>query len=484
MGALDDALNQWWSDAAADEADAQSGKSSTRRELEAGVRDFAGQTAGGLGALTGSDTLKDFADEQAKTSARLRSRSTYVQSFDDVHGIGDAASYITKLGLESAPTIATMLVGGAGAAGLAARGLSSAERIAAASRIAAARAGGALATQELSSIGQITDAQRQQSGEVDLPSAVTLGTANNALNLLGVEGAAARGLPTYLMKNRGARVLVGAVRTGAEEAAASVGQQLTEEMGRKSVDGSYDLLNPDAQKRLKEAAIGGALLGGTLGGVHGGVSSAKDAPAATPAPEADPVDMARPTLALPAPEARAPGAMTSYPSGDVATPETKSSVGDDFFTGATVETLRPTDGAASIARTIRAGGPDAAIVHDLSGNITKALAKRDVATADQAILDAEAHVAGLKTIKPAQRQQLATSFSAARDIVASYRRAHEALQGRFRAVLGEHRRQAGPAVKAHRAGRGCRNGGRGDARCAVARPIEISRSLHVRLPQG
>lgn len=427
MGVLDDALNQWATDTVADQADAKSGKSSTRRELEAGVRDFVGQTAGGLGALTGSDTLTNFADEQSKVSERLRSRSTYVQSFDDVHGAGDLASYIAKFGLESAPTIATMLVGGMGGAGLAARGLSTAERAAAAGRIAAARAGGALATQETSEIGRIAAAQRQQSGEVDIPSAVGLGTASNALNLLGVEGGVVRGLPKSVMANRAGRAVVGGLRVGAEESVASVGQQLAEEVGRRSVDGSYDILNPESQKRLTEAAIGGGLLGGVVGGVHGGVSSAKE-PAKAPAPEADPVDITQPEVRqLPAPAAREPGAITGYPSGDLATPETKSAVGDDFFTGATIETLRPADGAASVARAIKAGGTDPAIVHDLANNITKALAVRNVSAADQAILDAEAHVADLKTIKPAQRQQLAKSFSAARDIVSAYRRAHEAL---------------------------------------------------------
>ncbi len=72
MGVADDVMAQLFAERQADTADAASGKSSTRRELEAAVRDQIGSGAAAFGALTGSQGAKDFADEQTKTSARLR----------------------------------------------------------------------------------------------------------------------------------------------------------------------------------------------------------------------------------------------------------------------------------------------------------------------------------------------------------------------------------------------------------------------------
>ena len=330
MGIVTDALTQYVTDMNRDAAEAKSGKSSTRRELEAAGIDVYGDTVRALGVVSGSSYLNDVADDADKASSRRRANSDYVQSWDDVDGVGSGASYLTRLGINTVPYIASMVVGGeAGAIYGGARRLRAADKAITASRAATAaprarfvsdrvverasatelealaansrsvrevgagaatgrdaaykalersttagRYTGALAGTELSSIGSKFESQLDQSGEVDILSAGVLGTADNLLNLAGVEGQAVRGLPRALAGSRASRAAAVAARVGAEEGGAEVLQQGTEELARQSVDPDYDILNEGALKRYKESAIGGALLGGVVGGAEGALRKA------------------------------------------------------------------------------------------------------------------------------------------------------------------------------------------------------------------
>lgn len=261
------------------QADAKSGQGSTSREFEAAGRDFVGDTAAGLAALSGSETLRKFSERQQFISELRRSKSDYTQSWEDVDGVGSLASYIGKMAINTAPSAAAMVAGGMGGVGIAARGLGVATR----AGLVTARGAGALSATQLASTGQVAKAQIEETGESDALSALGLGTVNNLLNLAGVEGMAVRGLPKSMLTTRTGRAGVSALKTAAGESAAEVGQQFTEELGRLAVNQEYDVLNPDAMRRYKESAIGGALLGGVVGGA-GGAYAARDESADTQGP--------------------------------------------------------------------------------------------------------------------------------------------------------------------------------------------------------
>ena len=112
MDIVIDALTQYVTDMNRDAAEAKSGKSSTRRELEAAGIDVYGDTVRALGVVSGSSYLNDVADDADKASSRRRANSDYVQSWDDVDGVGSGASYLTRLGINTVPYIASMVVGG------------------------------------------------------------------------------------------------------------------------------------------------------------------------------------------------------------------------------------------------------------------------------------------------------------------------------------------------------------------------------------
>jgi hypothetical protein len=199
-----------------------------------------------------------------------------VDSFSDVHGLRDFGDYAVGLGIQSLPYMGEAVVGGM-TGGLAASRLG----LTGASAINAARATGAAVASYPSSVGDILQSQREQpGGQTDLLSAAALGVPYAAANVVGVEGALARG---QLFRNsigaldnlrgiRGGLARAGATagQTALSEGASETFQEGMNQFGRMAVDPSETFFNPAANERFLESAIGGATLGGITGGAGGG----------------------------------------------------------------------------------------------------------------------------------------------------------------------------------------------------------------------
>jgi hypothetical protein len=204
-----------------------------------------------------------------------------VDSWADVHGPRDFADYATGLGIQSLPYAAEAIVGGAvGGATLpstfARMGLAG-ERA-----VEAARMAGVVAGSYPSSVGDILQNQREQTGgqTTDLLSAAALGVPYAAANVFGIEGTLGRG---QLFRNgikaldeipgiRGAAARTGSsmLRTGAEEGGNETFQEFMNQAGRMTVDPSQSFSSDDSNNRFYESGVGGAVLGALTAGVAGG----------------------------------------------------------------------------------------------------------------------------------------------------------------------------------------------------------------------
>jgi len=276
---------------------------------------------GHIGGMLGFDSARDWALEQERQAQEALARSSWAQSLDDIEGVGDIPSYLGHLAVQLVPFAGEVVAGAAtGGGSLGAKiglqtlGKATAKKLAktdagrAALRRNAARAldtpalraapareartlagrqafndlsntttrriSGAIASYP-SSVGQIAGAQQEQAGEYNAAAALALGVPFAGLNLLGIEGAALRGLPRGASQRRALRSLAAAGATSATEGGAEVGQTFLEEVGRKSVDSSHDMLGAEAARRYTEAFVGGAALGGVFGGVSGAATSPK-----------------------------------------------------------------------------------------------------------------------------------------------------------------------------------------------------------------
>ena len=139
----------------------------------------------------------------------LRARNLgAIDSWEQVHGGRDFADYALGMGIQSLPYAAEAMAGG-----LAARGLMSGTRAA----LGAARAAkdveevaalqrrldigsniGAAGASYPSAVGDVLQNQREQNGQTNIPAACGLGVPYAALNVVGPEGALARG---HLVRN-------------------------------------------------------------------------------------------------------------------------------------------------------------------------------------------------------------------------------------------------------------------------------------------
>lgn len=247
----------------------------------------------GLGeAVTGADFFRRRreANEFESNVALDRARDQgAIGSFDEVQGLSDVPSYVGGLAIGSAPYMLEALGGG-----LAARGLMTGTRAAlgtataAGDAVAAGRAArtlragqtaGGMAATYPSSVGEILQAQREQSGEADLGSAAALGVPFAAFNALGIGGALARqqmlrsgiGALDNMQGFSGGLARAGAtgLRTAGVESGTETLQEMTSQIGRMAVDPDEAFLSDAALGRYKESAIAGAFLGGTLGGATG-----------------------------------------------------------------------------------------------------------------------------------------------------------------------------------------------------------------------
>ena len=249
----------------------------------------------GLGeAVTGADFFKRnrIANEFSANVAMERAANQgAINSFEQVQGVGDLPSYVGGLAIQSLPYVGEALVGG-----LAARGLMSGTRAAATAaraagdtgaltaatrQLGAGQIGGAVTAAYPSSVADILQNQREQSGgTTDLGSAALYGIPYAALNALGetgviARGGVARGGMAALDSLQGftgglTRAGYNAGRIALEESIGETGQEMLNQGGRMAVDPNAQFLSPEALARYKESAIGGAFLGGAVGGAAGG----------------------------------------------------------------------------------------------------------------------------------------------------------------------------------------------------------------------
>jgi hypothetical protein len=260
---------------------------------QAGLYGLGEAVTGGLGFTGAQESLaerKRANEFEATVASRAARELGGIESYKDIRGIGDVPSYIGGLAIGSSPYIAEAAVGG-----LAARGLMGGTRAALgtaaqAGDVAASQAarrtlnrgmlaGGAV-TSYPSSVGEILQAQREQTGTADLGTAAALGVPFAALNVIGVEGAAAR-LGAFRSMGEGLDALKGfrggltragvtGLRVGATESLSETGQEGLSQVGRMAVDPSEEFLSPEARERFTESAIGGFALGKTFGTLGGG----------------------------------------------------------------------------------------------------------------------------------------------------------------------------------------------------------------------
>lgn len=252
--------------------------SSSIDRYQSGLYDFGSQAAGAVGLRNWSGLLDERrrANEvQADVAAQRASSLGAVDRWADVHSIGDFGNYAGGLAVQSLPYVGEALVGGMAGRALIGGGE--------AAMLGFGSAVGAVAGSYPSSVGDVLSNQREQSGTVDFGNAALLGIPYAGLNLLGVEGLAARGqlarvgarTGRYLDDLNGvpgglARAGVTAAKTGLEEGLSETGQEVVNQMGRIAVDPQATLTDPAALERYGESFAGGAALGGLFGGAGRG----------------------------------------------------------------------------------------------------------------------------------------------------------------------------------------------------------------------
>jgi hypothetical protein len=298
------------------------GRSLTGSRISAGIDQYqanlqglggaVSRAVGAEGLAAGFDRSRT-ANEAAAAYAAQQARDLGgVEDWRDVTGVGSALNYAGGLAAQSLPylgeAVAGGLTGGLTLAGTAARvGLG---------RAAAATAG-AVGASYPSAVGDILSAQREAGGE-NLGAAALGGVPYAALNAVGIEGMAARGLRPLIRGEAGVarRMATGAAEGVVGEGLGETGQEVVNQYaGRMAVDPNETLFNEAANKRYLDSFVGGATLGGLMGGV-GGIRA--------PRQETGPVDLTQPE----APEAQKPtlglqysplaGTPIVFPDGSVA----------------------------------------------------------------------------------------------------------------------------------------------------------------------
>lgn len=276
-------------------------KSDMGKEWEAAKSNYAAGMQH-IGGALGSSTMKDWAEQNEARAKLMQSQSNVPHSYKDVE-FGDkdkgVLNYLGGLAIGSAPFIAEqaaftagdVLTGGAltpihatrlgmrvAESGIAAKsiarsvaegGSEAAAKDAIAKGVARTATGAAVTYP--SSLGQVLSNQHEQTGDYNLPAAAGLAVPYSLLNQVGIEGAIARrGFSAPNIQNRVLRASATGVMTGVGETIGETGQAFTENLAKKSVDGTYDLTGEDALNNLKESAVGGFALGkafGTAGGL-------------------------------------------------------------------------------------------------------------------------------------------------------------------------------------------------------------------------
>jgi len=239
---------------------------------QAGLTELGGSAidrmqAKGYGLLEPFGLSRDYRLAQEAEAQRTSQRyydtdPNAVGSYKNISGVGDVGRYAAELGVQSLPemlpVIGAGLVGGPAAA---------------------------FGVAGLSGIGEVMQAQREQTGRTDATS-VPLGLAYGAVEAAtgivgkfagtGIRAERAAAAANKYLDNLGgftggvARTGSAFARTGLSEAAGEVGQDYISKVGRLAVDPRVDLFSPEAMDDYAESFVGGGLLGGLVGGATGG----------------------------------------------------------------------------------------------------------------------------------------------------------------------------------------------------------------------
>lgn len=264
-------------------------KSNTSANLQSGLHGYVASLAS-IPAALGSEDAQAFADSERRKSELYDSLSTAPKSWDEVRDVSGFLGYAGRLGAQSLP-YAAEFAATAGLGGLAMRGtraaITAAEAAGDVAGVTAARTAlsrgataAGVAGSYPSAVGDILSNQYEQAGQYDLGSAVVGGIPYAALNAVGIEGLATRGLTRGLgeglTRSRLANAGIMGGVTGLSEGLSETGQEVFNQLGRNAVDSNYDPFGEEAQRAYKESMIGGALLGGIPGGAGGFIQRKKE----------------------------------------------------------------------------------------------------------------------------------------------------------------------------------------------------------------
>lgn len=227
-----------------------------------------------LGLPLGDLRRENLAESQASRQRYFRDNPDEPQSFRDIDGVGSALRYVRGLAIDSAPELATSLA--AWPAGVA-MGLGTVGRL-----------GLGAALNAPSALGDVLANQREESGRTNLATAIPLTVPYVAADMLGIEGALARGrmLRTGLkgldemqgLKGAAARTAANAGLNFVAEGTGETLQEGVNQLGRMSVNRDQTLFNPEANDRYLESFVGGGLLGAGVSSTLGGWRRTPDQP--------------------------------------------------------------------------------------------------------------------------------------------------------------------------------------------------------------
>lgn len=239
----------------------------------------------GASALGFEDYAKEqLAEAVQKQQEREAASPTVFQSYKDVAGVGDALKFAAETIGEQVPNIATALIPGVGAAGLAARA-----GLGAAGKAAAVGAGTYLGSYAQSA-PEIFQNVFEETGQLAPGASALFGAGAAALDSV-LPASLARsltgpvkasivekvleksGMDKGLLRSVTAGVLKGVPTEGLTEGA----QESISIAAEKFVGENPQIFESKEWNRIMESAVRGAVAGGAFGGVGGGIDAAQNA---------------------------------------------------------------------------------------------------------------------------------------------------------------------------------------------------------------
>lgn len=239
----------------------------------------------GASALGFEDYAKEqLAEAAQKQQGREAASPTVFQSYKDVEGVGDALKFAAETIGEQVPNIATALIPGVGAAGLAARA-----GLGAAGKAAAVGAGTYLGSYAQSA-PEIFQNVFEETGQLAPGASALFGAGAAALDSV-LPASLARsltgpvkasivekvleksGMDKGLLRSVTAGVLKGVPTEGLTEGA----QESISIAAEKFVADNPQIFESKEWNRIMESAVRGAVAGGAFGGAGGGIDAAQNA---------------------------------------------------------------------------------------------------------------------------------------------------------------------------------------------------------------